>query len=65
MNDHDERKPSRHRSQLPCMYCGLPADLDCRDVVLEHLPNLPPQGAISQAWHRHCYNDFLDEGEET
>lgn len=65
MNDNGERKAPHNRSQLPCMYCGLPSDLDCNDVVLELLPTLPLRDAVSQVWHRYCYDDVLDEGEET
>jgi hypothetical protein len=65
MHDNGEKNPHRSRSQLPCIFCGLVADLDHDDLIVELRGNPSSYDAMPQVWHRRCYNDFLDQGEET
>lgn len=52
-------------SQLTCMHCGLLVDLDSHDMIVEFEAISLSHGTISQAWHRHCFDEFLSQGEET
>lgn len=64
MQNNGTRFPRVH-SQLTCMHCGLLVDLDAHDVIVEFEAISLSQGAISQAWHRHCFDEYLGQGEET
>jgi hypothetical protein len=65
MSDNGRSKPSPIHSQKPCASCGLPADLDSDHVIVEFKARRSFQDAIARVWHRGCYDEFLDQGEES
>ncbi|WP_121989549.1 hypothetical protein [Nitrospira lenta] len=62
----DIRKEYGHNiSHIPCAFCGEPANLHDADVIVEmHGPHAAPDHS-KDIWHRSCFEDFLDQGEET
>ncbi len=48
-----------------CIFCKEPADPQSADVIIETCGRLLLGDPITQIWHRSCYDDFLDQGEET
>ena len=48
-----------------CVFCQGPADPQSAEVIVETRGRLTLGDPITQIWHRSCYDDFLDQGEET
>lgn len=60
------RRDHRHNlSPVPCAFCGEPADLRRTDVIVEAHGQHTSHTRINEIWHRSCFDDFLDQGEET
>jgi len=65
MNDNGHKEQIQDLLQVSCMFCGVSANLESKDVIVETHGNLFSHGEILQVWHRRCFEDYLDEGEET
>jgi|GEM_PF-4257212 len=65
MNNNGHAKSSEALPDAPCAYCGLPANPDFGHVVVEFLAGRIPQETVSRIWHRRCYDELLDQGEES
>lgn len=66
MNENTQRTSARNRSRNCCHYCGMSVNLEQEDTVMDALGGGSPQHKSGiQVWHRRCFDDFLDEGEET
>ena len=59
---------SRPWSQRPpeqtCSGCGKPVDLNEKNALVEAFEEQGHPSGGTTAWHRHCFDHFLDEGEE-
>lgn len=53
------------RTNQSCMYCGKSVNLERDDAVTESRGALTSRRHAVQVWHRGCFDDFLDQGEET
>lgn len=64
MKNNGSRTPARVSQRQGCHACGKIVNLQ-HDNVLVELPDdasSPKKEAI--VWHKDCYNQFLDDGEE-
>lgn len=50
---------------LTCYGCGKPIDLVHEDTLVEMIGGRWPHAADIVRWHQDCFNQYLDEGEET
>jgi hypothetical protein len=61
---HRDRAWSQDPPEPTCFGCGKPVDLNENNALVEPIEEqCPPEGG-ELAWHRHCFDHFLDEGEE-
>jgi len=65
MNDNGHKEQIQDLLQVSCMFCGMSVNLESKDVIVETHGNLFSHGERHQVWHRRCFEDYLDEGEET
>lgn len=65
MSSNDHATPLESLSDILCTGCGLPANPDSDHVVMEVRKGWTPQDTVCLVWHRGCYNEFLDHGEES
>jgi hypothetical protein len=48
-----------------CHSCGYPVDLTRDDALVESAANAQNELDGETVWHQVCFDDFLDQGEET
>ena len=65
MSNNGHAAPLESLSDILCTGCGLPANRDSDHVVMEVTKGWTPQDAVCLVWHRRCYDEFLDHGEES
>ncbi len=65
MSDNIHAKPLESLSETLCAACRLPASPNSEGVIMEVGKGWTPQGAVCLVWHRCCYDEFLDQGEES
>lgn len=53
------------RRNQSCMYCGKSVNLERDDAVTESRSAPTSRRTAVQVWHRGCFDDFLEQGEET
>jgi hypothetical protein len=51
-------------SEIPCELCGHPVILPDEGAVVEPIPHDQAGGRL-RAWHGDCFEEFLDQNEET
>ncbi len=61
---------NRHRTLVPptqptCYGCGKPIDLEQEDTLVELVEGRWSQDRDMIRWHHGCFNQYLDDGEET
>lgn len=59
------RAPLQPLPRTLCVFCEGPADPQSSEVIVETHGRRIPGDHITQIWHRSCFDDFLDRGEET
>lgn len=62
------RNESRELAQNPppaCHGCGRPVNLENKNTLVETTERLWSHNKDGIVWHQDCFNNFLDEGEET
>ena len=52
-------------SGLTCYGCGKPIDFEHEDTLVELVEGRWSQDRDMIRWHQDCFNQYLDEGEET
>lgn len=67
MNNNGDTASSQSVPDAPCPLCGIPANSEAEPAVVEFQKG---EGRTSQdmtclVWHQHCYDEFLDQGEES
>lgn len=66
MNENNQRTSTGDRSRACCHYCGMSVNLGSEDAVMDAPGGSSPDHKSGvEVWHRRCFDDFLDEGEET
>lgn len=65
MSGNGQAKLLENISDSLCAACGLPANPDSDHVVKEVTKGWIPQDTVCLVWHRGCYDEFLDHGEES
>lgn len=65
VNNNGHAKPSQSLPDEICPACGLPANPDSGHVVVEFKAGWTPQATICRIWHRRCYDEIVDRGEES
>lgn len=67
MNVNGHTDPSQIMPDVPCPWCGVPANSDSDQAVVEFqvAEGGSPQDMACQVWHQDCYNAFLEQGEES
>ncbi len=65
MSGNGHAQPLESLSDGICAACGLPANPDSDHVVMEVRKGWTPQDTVCLVWHRCCYDEFLDQGEES
>lgn len=65
MSSNGHATPVASLSDVLCTGCGLPANPDSEHVVREVRKGWTAQDTVCLVWHRCCYNEFLDQGEES
>ncbi len=63
MNINGHEEPSQSLPDASCASCGLPANPRSDHVVVEFNTSWS-QDTVCRIWHRRCYDEFLDFGEE-
>lgn len=66
MNANGHTDPSQSVPDAPCPWCGVPANSDSEQAVVEvqGAEGRAPQDMTCLVWHQDCYDEFLDRGEE-
>ncbi len=59
------RAPIQSLPLILCAFCGGPADPQSSEAIVETHGRRIPDDHITQIWHRSCFDEFLDQGEET
>ena len=66
MTENNQRTSTGSRSRACCHYCGMSVNLGSEDAVMDAPGGGSPDHKSGvEVWHRRCFDDFLDEGEET
>jgi len=51
--------------QPTCYGCGTPINLEHEDTLVELVEGRWSRDRAMIRWHQDCFNQYLDEGEET
>jgi len=65
MGHNGHATSSQDLTIVPCAACGLPANLNSGHVVVEFKKGETPQDTVCRVWHRRCYDEFVNRGEES
>ncbi|WP_455371160.1 hypothetical protein [Petrachloros mirabilis] len=65
MKHQDFTRRTDKQATPPCMYCGQSVNLEHDNAVTESREQPSSRRNPVQVWHRGCFDDFLDQGEET
>ncbi len=64
MRRHRDRAWSQEPQKPTCFGCGKPVDPNQMNALVEPIQEQCSPDGEKLAWHRHCFDHFLDEGEE-
>ena len=53
------------QDHVPCTSCGKPVQVPGSGAMIEPVDDVKARSTSERAWHRECFNNYLDEGEET
>ena len=65
MPENSHRGRVSDRSRPACMYCGNSVNLEGEDAVTDSRGQTSSSDTTVQVWHRRCFEEYLDQGEET
>jgi len=65
MNHNGHTDPSQSLPDAPCPGCGVPANSSSEQAVVEFQVGETAEDITCLVWHQHCYDEFLDQGEES
>ena len=60
----NEQTLVRGRTHFPCRSCGKPVHLQSPAAFIEPSEDTKRKGASEHVWHRACFDQYMEEGEE-
>jgi len=65
INQNGHRTFVQTPPHLTCYGCGKPIDLEHEDTLVEVVDGRWSPDRNMIRWHQNCFDQYLDEGEET